>query len=102
MASNVINLNTGKNAQGQKTLVYPHRRHYGEVGKGKKNKTCPVESGCVSCSLIRREETVPSGFSTAGILVSTQLRGPRVDTAFMLCSANWLKADENALTTSTA
>lgn len=104
MASNVINLNTGKNAQGQKTLIYPHRRHYGEVGKGKTKtkKRVPWKVVAYRVSLIRREETVRSGFSTAGILVSTQLRGPRVDTAFMLCSANWFKADENAQTTSTA
>lgn len=41
VASNVINLNTGKNAQGQKTLIYPHWRHYGEVGKKKKKKRVP-------------------------------------------------------------
>lgn len=104
VASNVINLNTGKNAQGQKTLIYPHRRQYGEVGKGKTKtkKRVPWKVVAYRVSLIRREETVRSGFSTAGILVSTQLRGPRVDTAFMLCSANWFKADENAQTTSTA
>lgn len=71
-------------------------------GWKRKKKRVPWKVVAYRVSLIRREETVRSGFSTAGILVSTQLRGPRVDTAFMLCSANWFKADENAQTTSTA